>query len=48
MKKYENPQMKLFFFGSEDILITSDENETPKDDLQGTLHVKDVQNIRDI
>lgn len=48
MKHYENPQIKLLAFAKEDVLIVSDENQTPADDLQGTLYVQDIQDIRDI
>ena len=46
MKKYLSPELELLVLLSRDVLMGSDENETPKDYVDGeNLIVSDIESI---
>ena len=46
MKKYLSPELELLLLTAQDVLMGSDENETPKDYVDGeSLIIADIENI---
>ena len=45
MKKYTTPEVELLVLGAMDVIMTSNENETPKDYVNEDLTIAGIETI---
>ena len=45
MKKYTTPEVEMLVFAAMDLIMASDDNETPKDYVNENLTITDIESI---